>query len=335
MRETLILIITLLLSLIIGITAGENIDERIVSTNEIHDFFNQPREIHEPKHGSGWLIKQGEDNISQIHEANESGWVDYWGTPPFKVRTDSKGLRNTEIPREKSENTTRVLILGDSFTFGHGVNKSDTYPEVAEDRINSELRSQEIQVINGGVSGYGMKDQYILLKERGLEYQPDIIVSTINRNDWRSMSNVSEMRHLANKKIEENFNLTDFNLEDRNINETVYEKANEAYYDIIWSRYENIEMANSSLRYMDRINQIAENRNITLIYFQVNELPIRVKEFVKEKAEKQNRTFGSVSREFINNRDRYSISPWDGHPNAEGYQIIGEDLSNILKKELN
>ncbi len=66
---------------------------------------------------------------------------------PYKVITNKAGFRNINelaVPKEKQ----RVLILGDSFTFGPYLPNHDTYPALLG-KYNTDL-----EVINGGVSGY-------------------------------------------------------------------------------------------------------------------------------------------------------------------------------------
>src|SRR5713101_7589063 len=45
------------------------------------------------------------------------------------VQTNSLGLRDSEVGPEPRPGTLRVLALGDSQTFGNGLNLSDTWPK--------------------------------------------------------------------------------------------------------------------------------------------------------------------------------------------------------------
>ena len=54
----------------------------------------------------------------------------YHRTPDYEVRirTNSRGVRaETEIPYQKKLGTKRVLLLGDSFGMGYGVNLENTF----------------------------------------------------------------------------------------------------------------------------------------------------------------------------------------------------------------
>ena len=56
-----------------------------------------------------------------------------------QVKINSKGLRDNEYPYEKPDDTYRILMLGDSFTFGYGVNIEDTMAKVLEENLNKKI----------------------------------------------------------------------------------------------------------------------------------------------------------------------------------------------------
>lgn len=63
--------------------------------------------------------------------------------------TNSLGLRDVELD-EVGANTIRVLAVGDSFTQGHGVEAGEAWPKRVQARLSG------VQVVNAGVSGYGL-----------------------------------------------------------------------------------------------------------------------------------------------------------------------------------
>lgn len=87
------------------------------------------------------------------------------------INTNSRGIRGkTEYSYNKPKGKTRILILGDSFTYGAEVSDTSIYSFQLEQLIaNSE-------VINLGVGGYGHDQMFIYLKEEGIKYRPDIVI---------------------------------------------------------------------------------------------------------------------------------------------------------------
>jgi lysophospholipase L1-like esterase len=113
------------------------------------------------------------------------GWRN---VPGFRARTfgqpltiNSHGLRDREYTVAKPADVTRILVLGDSYTWGYGVADGDLYTEVLEERLNERVGGFE--VLNAGVSGWGTDQEYLWFREEGVRYEPDIVVLTFFFND--------------------------------------------------------------------------------------------------------------------------------------------------------
>ena len=94
---------------------------------------------------------------------------------------NSKGLRDREYPYQKPAGTKRILVLGDSYTWGYGVGNTEIYTEVLEKMLANE--SSPYEVINAGVSGWGTDQQYLFLVREGLKYSPDLVIVAHFIND--------------------------------------------------------------------------------------------------------------------------------------------------------
>lgn len=87
------------------------------------------------------------------------------------LNTNSKGFRGKkDFASSKNKERLRILILGDSFTFGDHVNDHETYAHYLQQML------PHTEVINMGVHGYGHDQMLILLKEEGVKYAPDIVI---------------------------------------------------------------------------------------------------------------------------------------------------------------
>lgn len=108
-----------------------------------------------------------------------------------KIQINSKGLREENFSsRQKDE--FRILFLGDSFTFGIGVNESDRYTDIIEGKLNQ--KGFEVMTINAGIAGAGITDYKEFFLERGKNYEPDVIVASISSNDVWSRRQIDEAR---------------------------------------------------------------------------------------------------------------------------------------------
>jgi hypothetical protein len=111
---------------------------------------------------------------------NYDGW--FAGVP---VRTNALGFRdNRNYQLEKRPGTFRILVLGDSVTFGHGSVYEHTYPLLLEQRLKAWKPSVDWQVWNLGVPGYNTSQELAYLLEVGSAYRPDLVVVGFFGNDF-------------------------------------------------------------------------------------------------------------------------------------------------------
>jgi hypothetical protein len=112
-----------------------------------------------------------------------------WG-PEFDttIRINAAGFRMDREPSpDRVPGTRRIAVLGDSFTFGHGVDVQDRFGEILEREIDA------LEVLNLGVPGTGTDQQYLLLRDEGFRYSPDLVVLCyLTENITRIASDVKE-----------------------------------------------------------------------------------------------------------------------------------------------
>ena len=101
---------------------------------------------------------------------------------PKRVRVNSRGMRGPDVALEKPEGVLRIAVLGDSTTFGYGVEEDETYSSFLQRFLNAAGR-RRFEVLNFGVTGYCTRDEAIVLEQRVAEFAPDLIVLGYNLND--------------------------------------------------------------------------------------------------------------------------------------------------------
>ncbi len=108
-----------------------------------------------------------------------SGW--FAGVP---VRINSLELRDDrEYQLDKAPNTFRILVLGDSVTFGHGSIAEHAYPRLLEDQLCRWRPDIDWQVWNAAVPGYNTSQELAQLLEVGPRFQPDLVIIGFFEND--------------------------------------------------------------------------------------------------------------------------------------------------------
>jgi hypothetical protein len=97
------------------------------------------------------------------------------------VRINSAGLRDREHTKAKPANTVRIAVLGDSYAEALQVPIEKTFWAILEAKLREckALPSQNVEVINFGVSGYGTAQELLTLRERVWNYSPDIVLLTM------------------------------------------------------------------------------------------------------------------------------------------------------------
>lgn len=122
------------------------------------------------------IFEYDKDKIYKLKK-NTNG---YFAGKPFS--TNSLGMRDYEILIEKPVDTIRILALGDSVTFGHGVTLNETFAKQLEKQLSKKIKTPSFNVINAGTPGNSTFQEYYDLKKL-LKLKPDIIILQFTLND--------------------------------------------------------------------------------------------------------------------------------------------------------
>ena len=99
-----------------------------------------------------------------------------------ELRTNALGLRDGAVTIPKPRGEHRILSLGESSTWGHGVRQSDTYSTLLERMLTTPSRI--VNVINAGVPAYTIQQSAVYLAEEGARLQPNVVMVYHQTNDF-------------------------------------------------------------------------------------------------------------------------------------------------------
>ena len=100
----------------------------------------------------------------------------------FRGRTNSMGFRDRERSTPKPPFRSRALVIGDSVTMGFGVEEQgQIFTALAEQAL--VRAGYDAEVLNFGVGGYNTWQEVALLRHRGLQFNPDVVVLQYCLND--------------------------------------------------------------------------------------------------------------------------------------------------------
>lgn len=111
--------------------------------------------------------------VDDLGQLRADSWVHDADFDPR--RNDHVVVNGRKVEFEKRENRTRIVFLGDSATWGAGVEPAEAYPRVFED-LEGERGDEYIEVVNAAVIGMTTVGEYRLLADRLVMLRPDIVV---------------------------------------------------------------------------------------------------------------------------------------------------------------
>jgi len=95
------------------------------------------------------------------------------------VRQNSYGYREEEFDSQKAPGMFRIVVIGDSLTFGQGIEEEERF----SNRLNRVLKSSGFEFINFGRCGAETVDELQTLRSQALRVKPDFVLLQWYIND--------------------------------------------------------------------------------------------------------------------------------------------------------
>ncbi len=108
----------------------------------------------------------------------------------------SRGTANSSASSKPA-----IVVLGDSFTFGMGVNDGEEYVSVMDSLLN-----EQYNVVNAGCGGWGITQEIRRFYDFGVHYSPKFVVIQFASNDPEDNLNYRVTRIENGKFVFENSN---------------------------------------------------------------------------------------------------------------------------------
>ncbi len=119
----------------------------------------------------------------------------HWGG--VEIKSNDAGIRENKSSSEiKKTADKKILVIGDSITFGLGVEQYNTFPCQLE-KMLSELTGERYEIINAGISGFNASNEESLLEYLANLYTPDIIIWCVIANDYDDSLIVRDDGHVV------------------------------------------------------------------------------------------------------------------------------------------
>lgn len=102
------------------------------------------------------------------------------GYPPSE-ENNVDGLRDATRPVESRAGLRRIAILGDSVTFGHGLDAPQAFPQQLEARLRAAGR--DVEVLNIALPGWSTRQERLAYERIARRYRPNTVVLAVCLND--------------------------------------------------------------------------------------------------------------------------------------------------------
>jgi hypothetical protein len=99
------------------------------------------------------------------------------------VRRNTLGLREREFEWNKPNGLYRIVVIGDSFTFGQGIPERDRFTNLLEKKLTEQGSDYKYEVLNFGRPGTDTLDHVAFLREVAIESRPDFVLLQWYFND--------------------------------------------------------------------------------------------------------------------------------------------------------
>jgi lysophospholipase L1-like esterase len=117
-----------------------------------------------------------------------------WGAD---VVINREGFRDRDFSIAKPPGSRRIVVIGDSVTFGNLLPLAETYAKQLEALLRD--RGESVEVLNFGVGGYDTLQEVALFEHSALRFDPDVVVVGYSANDLSMFSpNLHYIRRLTN-----------------------------------------------------------------------------------------------------------------------------------------
>lgn len=130
-------------------------------------------------HGVGAFVLPEAELRSLVFPARAEAFYDTYEFQ-FTAHSNNLGLRGPDIPLERNA-AARVLFLGDSYTYGWGVEDDQVWVQLAEQLLRA--RGRAVEFANAGAPGMRPLQYAELAEELVPVLQPDLVVVGLLQGD--------------------------------------------------------------------------------------------------------------------------------------------------------
>lgn len=243
-------------------------------------------------------------------------WLGYEVTN--KINSDS--LNETiEYQIEKPERYFRIIIIGDSNVYGLFVETAFNFPERLEVLLNEKLTCKSIShfdVINMGVAGYDLEYSVERFINRGLKYNPDLLIWMVN--EW-NFQNINEFTLSLQNKYQ-NMEVKEFDSASKKF-VFVEQAINELH-----KKFSQNEIIGYQQKIIERL---LRRYNGKILFLSYSDIPKIYSNVIYSYSNNDKYQYLDSLTNLLKDSNYHYL---DFHPNKLGYQKISEEILDFISK---
>lgn len=244
-----------------------------------------------------------------------------------------------EFPPKKPDRF-RIVVVGDSLTYGYGIAAEDTYPALLQRRLNTTFR---VEVLNLGVSGAQSEDVFNILRRFLPILDPELVIYGVCLNDFLP-SGVGEYRNNRAYAVPLPY-------KDHFIRNTLTGRFLEKRYDALLMKMGlRVDFLTDILRDFDGYQtRFARDIKAMNAYVQEEGLPpifaMILDQYPNTKAKKYDVVLAAerhlsdgglrvIPSDYIKRHDGardWYVSAWEGHPNEKANRVFAEEILKVVR----
>lgn len=249
----------------------------------------------------------------------------------FGARHNSQGFRTPEYTLAHPPNTFRILVLGDSITWGQGVKLEETFPQVLQSLLHQKCPEVQYELIGMGVRGHRLADNLMKLLVHGQYLKPDLVLIQVcvNDLDFYDYVSISHFQGVAKQKIKSPVEIQKEIWKEGTLDWKIFSECLDAIEK--WSQVNSVPVG---FLFFPVVDAIPAGHNFE--HYDVKSFPW-LRDFEKVIDEVRSRKYPTI---FLMDQyrekagDSYlAVSKTDGHPNVYAHRLAAEAIAPFLFRE--
>jgi lysophospholipase L1-like esterase len=259
----------------------------------------------------------------------------------YYLPTTSSSLRGNTSEIEKSKDTFRISVVGDSFTFAPKMQFFDSFPFRLETLLKTNPNAKKIEVRSYGTPGASTKDE-VSLVENAIKAKSDLIILEITLNDPQLEPFRKTPPDFDPSKTDSRIRKVLFySALFRFVSKRVYNyQSYQRYIDYHNELFQQPETKQNFEKSIQRINTLAKESGIPLVAvvlplfdFEFNNYPFEaIHKQIAELLKSENIMMLDLLPRFkgTDNARLQVVPSIDNHPNEIAHRIIAEGIYEFL-----